>query len=140
MLCMYFLYLTTDSLLAYKSALITCIGYYILTFLKLIYKNPRPFWLSEEIHGLDCRFDFGGPSYNLYTLTTFWAYNIIMYRMKYADPPVNKKIVAVLISVLVVFGVWVIISSLHQGTSYLYQNFMGLLYGIMLLVLVINFD
>lgn len=88
-------------------------GYYILTFLKLIYKNPRPFWLDSEIHGYRCRFDFGGPSYHLYTLTTFWAYNIIMYRMKYADPPINKKIVNLLFGVLTLVGVWVVIAALH---------------------------
>jgi hypothetical protein len=88
-------------------------GYYILTFLKLIYKNPRPFWLDSEIHGFRCRFDFGGPSYHLYTLTTFWAYNIIMYRMKYADPPINKKIVNLLFGILTLVGVWVVIAALH---------------------------
>lgn len=43
---MEFLYLTTDSLLAFKTAVITCFGYYILTCLKLMYKDTRPFWLS----------------------------------------------------------------------------------------------
>jgi hypothetical protein len=76
---MIFLYLTTDSLLAFKSALITCMGYYILTVLKLLYKDARPFWLSKEVLGFRCRFDFGAPSYHLYTLVTFWVYNIIMY-------------------------------------------------------------
>jgi len=88
-------------------------GYYILTFLKLIYKNPRPFWLDANIHGYRCRFDFCGPSYHLYTLTTFWAYNIIMYRMKYADPPINKKIVYILFGILIIVGVWVVIAGLH---------------------------
>jgi len=83
-------YLTTDSLLAFKSAIITCFGYYILTCLKLLYKDARPFWLSTEITGFRCRFDFAAPSYHLYTLMTFWAYNIIMYRMKYSAT-VNKK-------------------------------------------------
>lgn len=81
---MEFLYLTTDSLLAFKTALITSLGYYFLTFLKLIYKDARPFWVSSGIFGFSCRFDFGAPSYNLYTIITFWVYNIIMYQMKYA--------------------------------------------------------
>lgn len=72
-------YLTTDSLLAFKSALITSFGYFILTVLKLLYKDGRPFWVSKEIVGYSCRFDFGGPSYHLYTLVTFWVYNVVMY-------------------------------------------------------------
>jgi hypothetical protein len=32
------------------------------------------------------------------------------------------------------------IAALHQGTSFLYQEIMGLLYGLMFLVLVLNFD
>lgn len=43
---MILLYLTTDSLLAFKSAFITCMGYYILTVLKLLYKDARPFWMT----------------------------------------------------------------------------------------------
>ena len=76
---MMLLYLTTDSLLAFKSALITSFGYYFLTVLKLLYKDGRPFWVSKEIIGYRCRFDFGGPSYHLYTLVTFWTYNVVMY-------------------------------------------------------------
>ena len=76
----------------------------------------------------------------MYTLTTFWAYNIIMYRMKYADPPINKTIVNILFGSLALFGTWVVIGALHQGTTYLYQELMGLLYGGIFLVLVMNFD
>lgn len=139
MFAMMFLYLTTDSLLAFKSAIITCFGYYILTVLKLLYKDGRPFWLSQEIMGYRCRFDFGGPSYHLYTLTTFWAYNIIMYRMKYVAK-VNKVEVGICFGLLSLFGILVVLGGLHQGTTFLYQEIMGLLYGIMFLVFVLNFD
>jgi hypothetical protein len=102
MFFMEFLYLTTDSLLAFKTAIITCFGYYILTFLKLMYKDARPFWLNNDITGYSCRFDFGDPSYHLYTLTTFWLYNIIMYKMKYAEK-VNKQSVYMMFGGLIVF-------------------------------------
>jgi len=42
---MIFLYLAADSLIAFKAALLTCFGLYFLTFLKLIYKDGRPFWV-----------------------------------------------------------------------------------------------
>jgi hypothetical protein len=139
MLLMMFLYQTTDSLLAFKSAIITCLGYYILTVLKLLYKDGRPFWINQDVTGYRCRFDFSGPSYHLYTLVTFWAYNVIMYRMKYTDR-INYALVYTLFFLLFLVGVLVVIAGLHQGTVFLYQEFMGLLYGIMVVVLALNLD
>ena len=139
MFVMQFLYLTTDSLLAFKSALITCLGYYVLTVLKLIYKDARPFWISSEVEPYRCRYDFAGPSYHLYTIITFWVYNVIMYRMKYNDR-VNICEVITLLTYLGIFGILVVIAALHQGTTFLYQEMMGLLYGILFLVVVMNLD
>ncbi len=112
MFFMEFLYLTTDSLLAFKTAIITCFGYYILTCLKLIYKDARPFWLSNDITGYSCRFDFGAPSYHLFTLTTFWVYNIIMYKMKYSEK-VNKQLVYTMFGGVLVFSIFLMIAAIH---------------------------
>lgn len=62
--------------------------------------------------GYRCRFDFGGPSYHLYTLTTFWAYNIIMYRMKYSEK-VNKFEVGIYFGLLTIFGGCTVLGALH---------------------------
>lgn len=139
MFFMMLFYLTTDSLLAFKSALITSFGYFILTVLKLLYKDGRPFWLSNEVVGYICRFDFAGPSYHLYTLITFWAYNIIMYQMKYAAE-VRRWLVYLQFAIIALVGIWVIFAGLYQGTTFLYQEFMGFLYGILFLAAVMNFD
>lgn len=79
--CLYmiFLFLATDSLIAFKSALLTCFGFYAISYLKLVYKDGRPFWLSQDIDGLLCLFDFGGPAYHLYILCFFFSYNVVMY-------------------------------------------------------------
>jgi hypothetical protein len=84
-LFMLLLYLATDSLIAFKSSILTCFGLYFITFLKLMYKDGRPFWLNKDIEGYDCQFDFAGPGYHLYIITFFWTYNIIMYQMKYSE-------------------------------------------------------
>lgn len=42
-------YMVADSLLAFKGALLTSIGIYIMSFLNIIYKDGRPFWNSYEI-------------------------------------------------------------------------------------------
>ena len=54
--------MATDSLIAFKSSVLTCFGIYIMTFLKLLYKDGRPFWLSNPIQGYVCEFDFSGPA------------------------------------------------------------------------------
>lgn len=136
---MLLLYLSTDSLIAFKSAILTCFGIYFITFLKLLYKDGRPFWIKEQIIGFECFFDFGGPGYHLFILTFFWAYNIIMYCMKYAET-VNKSLVATLFTTLILMGIWVIFSGLYNGTIYIYQNIIGMLYGFIALVLCMNFD
>ena len=62
-----------------------------------------------------------------------------MYKMKYAEN-VNKPVVYVLFGLTALFSVFLVIGALHQGTAFLYQEFMGLLYGIIFLVFVMNFD
>jgi len=132
-------YLTTDSLIAFKSAMLTCFGLFFMTFLKLLYKDGRPFWIDENIKSYDCAFDFSGPSYHLFILSFFWFYNIIMYCMKYVER-VNTTLVNFLVLVLVLFLAWILIAGLYTGTSFLYQNVVGMIYGLMYLVLCLNFD
>ena len=136
---MLLLYLSTDSLIAFKSAITTCFGIYIITFLKLLYKDGRPFWINPKIKPYECAFDFAGPGYHLYTIVFFWSYNIIMYCMKYAEK-VNFKLVYSLFAALTLVGIWIIIAGLYTGTIYIYQNAIGMLYGLIYLVLCMNFD
>jgi hypothetical protein len=136
---MFFFYLATDSLIAFKNAILTCFGLYFITFLKLLYKDGRPFWIKENIIGYECFFDFGAPGYHLYILTFFWAYNIIMYCMKYAEK-VNNLLVGFLFTLLTLMGFWIVLSGLYNGTIFIYQNVIGMLYGFIMLVLALNFD
>lgn len=138
-LFMFMLYLSTDSLIAFKSSILTCFGIYLITFLKLLYKDGRPFWINADIVGYDCSFDFSGPGYHLYMITFFWLYNIIMYCMKYTEN-VNTILVYSLFTLLGAMGIWIIIAGLYLGTIYIYQNVIGSLYGVIFLVLCMNFD
>jgi hypothetical protein len=139
-LFMTFLYLATDSLIAFKSSILTCFGLYFITFLKLLYKDGRPFWLIDPIDGYDCMFDFAGPGYHLYIITFFWTYNIIMYCMKYSSEKVDRRILVGLFSTLILLTTWIFIAGLYTGTIFIYQNVIGLLYGLIYLVLCLNFD
>jgi len=138
-LFMFFFYLATDSLIAFKSALLTCFGLYIITFLKLLYKDGRPFWLNSDIIGYQCMFDFAGPGYHLYTIAFFWSYCIVMYCMKYAEK-VNTLLVNLLFFILFLISCLITIAGLYTGTIFIYQNVIGLLYGLIYLVLCMNFD
>jgi hypothetical protein len=106
-MCLFYLF--TDSLIAFKSAILTCFGVYIITFLKLIYKDGRPFWIAYDIEGWICEFDFAGPSYHMFLISFFWCYNIIMYCMKYAEK-VNIPLVVSMFLSLLLLSVWVIIA------------------------------
>ena len=55
--------LSTDSLIAFKTALTLNFGIMILCFFEMIYKDGRPFWNSMEILSNQfCFFDFGSPN------------------------------------------------------------------------------
>jgi hypothetical protein len=41
---------------------------------------------------------------------------------------------------LSVFAVFLLLAAIHQGTAFLYQEFLGGLYGLIFLVAVLNFD
>ena len=119
LLFMILLYLSTDSLIAFKSSLLTCFGIYIMTFLKLLYKDGRPFWVEPDIKGYSCAFDFAGPAYHLFILTFFWVYNLVMYCMKYAEE-VNLPLIYFLGVMMFLLGIWVIIGGLYTGSIFIY--------------------
>jgi hypothetical protein len=138
-LFMILLYLATDSLIAFKSSLLTCFGIYIITFLKLLYKDGRPFWVENNIKGYSCSFDFAGPSYHLFIMMFFWAYNLVMYCMKYAEE-VNYTVVYGLGVFIFFMSCWIIVGGLYTGSIFIYQGIIGALYGLIYLVLCMNFD
>lgn len=107
--------------------------------MKLLYKDGRPFWVNPAIDSHECAFDFAGPAYHLYIITFFWTYNIFMYCMKYAET-VNKALVGSLFTLLGVITAWIFIAGLYTGTIYIYQNMIGLIYGVIYLVMCLNFD
>lgn len=90
-----FLYLMSDSLIAFKSALLACFGIYFVTILKLLYKDGRPYWVDGKIKASLCVFDFSGPSYAAFLLAFFYSYLVIMYCMKYVER-VNRPLVTTL--------------------------------------------
>jgi hypothetical protein len=62
-----------------------------------------------------------------------------MYQMKYSEK-INYNIVYGMFGALGTFGIWIIIAGLYTGTIFIYQNIIGMLYGLIFLVLSLNFD
>jgi hypothetical protein len=76
-----FLFLSSDSLIAFKTTLLYCMGQYLIVFLKLVYESPRPFWNDGEIKAMFelCDIDFASPSQHMFNMSFFWFYVIFMY-------------------------------------------------------------
>ena len=135
----FFLYLFSDSLLGFKTALVTQFGIIIVNFLKLLYKVPRPFWVAENIIGRKCVLDFAGPSDHVFLSVFFYTYVIIIFFSKYAEET-SKALLACLVAVDVVVVFLIALSGLYVGTTYVFQSFVGLIYGILYTILCIDMD
>jgi len=115
------LFLYSDSLLAYKSTILTCFGLFILSLLNILFKDPRPFWTSDLIsENAHCFFDFGSPDTELFILTFFYSYIIIMYRFKFAPEYQSTALTAFLISLLLLCIAGAYFSGVVNGVTYIY--------------------
>ena len=102
MVVIYILVLVADSLLTFKTTILTTFGIYVMGVMQLAFKDGRPFWdvagISSNGH---CKLDFGSPNESSFLMTFFWPYVIIMYLFKYAPrPPIVLNLILILINVL----------------------------------------
>lgn len=91
-----FLYLFSDSLLGYKTSMVTFFGVFIIAIIKLIYQIPRPFWIFGDVEGKACTMDFSGPSDHAFLATFFYSYITLIYS-KYTDKYINRIRISVLL-------------------------------------------
>ena len=73
-------FLISDSLLSYKTTLCYCLGSYMMTVLKLIYHEPRPYWTNTEIKVAmnECDFSYGNPTQATFNFIFFFTYSAYM--------------------------------------------------------------
>lgn len=62
-----------------------------------------------------------------------------MYQMKYKES-VNKPLVGFLFTMLTIAAGWIVLAGLYTGTIFIYQNVIGAIYGMIFLVMCLNFD
>lgn len=79
-----FIYLFADPLLGFKISMVTFFGIFIISFTKLVYQIPRPFWKYLDIEGKKCSYDFSGPSDHTFVTTFFYSYVILIFS-KYSE-------------------------------------------------------
>ena len=118
--------LCADSWLTYKTALVTTVGLFYITFMQLCFKNGRPFWDQAQISSNGhCLYDFAGPSQNAFIMTFFWPYIQIMFLLKYREGPTNKLLNLFLSLMLLAFWAVFYLYSLLNGLSYIFQMVIG---------------
>jgi hypothetical protein len=135
------LYLCTDTLIAFKSTIVYCIGVYLLVILKVIYQSPRPFWTSFEIQAYEgyCEFNYASPSISIFNAVFFMNYNIFMYFQKYT--PVVYIPVVISLYILSFLYLIVVSTSLHVfGLLYYYQIVVSALFSFVYLIICIRLD
>ena len=75
-----FIFLSTDSLIAFKAQILYSFGLFFILVLKLVYRSPRPFWSDKNISvlGGDCNFSFSSPSSHLFNIAFYFSYQAYM--------------------------------------------------------------
>ena len=120
LIVIYILLLVADSLLTFKTTLLTTLGIYFLSMLQLAFKDGRPFWDVADISSNGhCKLDFASPSEGAYLMTFFWPYIIIMYLFKYSPAP---RYLLNLILIAALFSYWILnyYQGLINGLTYIY--------------------
>ena len=81
--------LTNKMSAVYIFAAFGLICYLNTAVFKVIYHEPRPFWVSSDIKPSKCRRDFGNPSGHVMTSAFFW---ITLYLHYYHEVGAKKQI------------------------------------------------
>lgn len=119
-LWMILLSLCTDSLLGFKSTLLTCFGMACMSVFNTFYKDARPFWKTPEIDSFGhCSFDFASPDTIMFIITFFYGYNLLMYRFKFSSDA-NVLVNFILVALYVLFIAMSYFAGVANGQNYLY--------------------
>ena len=136
-----FMFLSQDSLIAFKALLLNCIGLYVISLLKIIYSSPRPYWSDKHIETIKngCLFDYPSPNNGIYFGFFFYAYLIFMYSVRYTVK-VNKTLVIILYLILSGLMLTHLSVLFIIGLVYLHQIVISCFYSISFLIMCITFD
>ena len=110
----------SDSLIAFKTLFLTGVGAEGIVFLKLLFKDSRPFWDSELVHsGMFCTLGFGAPCYDCFFTSFSLLYIYMQYRLMYKQ--MNSKVLNVILIILSIYlFLGNLFSNLYNGRNYIY--------------------
>jgi hypothetical protein len=141
-MCCLFFY--SDSLLAFKMALMFCIGQFMVMVIKFFYHEPHPYWLTRDIkfHEEMCndlKLEYGLPSFMLFNLQFLWVYINYNYRYKYSLS--RNRFVTYLLSLFYFYNmVSTQLLLIYYGWVYLYQSVLTYAIVFAYLRVIIYFD
>ena len=136
-----FLFLATDSFIAFKSTFLYFTGLWMIILLKMLYESPRPFWVDSDVQVFrqQCFFDYASPSSHLFNLWFFYGYTVFMYQYKYTAE-IKYKLVYLCYSILLFIMLVVSFGMYIFGILFIYQSIVSILYSVSFNILCINFD
>lgn len=114
---------------------IKCVGVfcwvrYGISILKILYSEPRPFWMYSWVSAVDCSEGFGNPSGHALLTGILWPYYYA--HTFYSDSFYAKKS-------LILFGILIIgIDRVYSGVHFYSQVVLGWVYAISVLVLLFS--
>lgn len=118
-----------------KVIMVNCIIIYVQCITKMIYCEPRPYWVNDKIEGLGCERGYGSPSNQVVFALTGYVY--ILANIDYKDRWVIKSlamIVAILINAMIFFF------EIYLGDQFIHQIFISICYAWVFLVISISLD
>ena len=143
MMILIILFLGFDSLLAFKSGLVYCVGIYVVMILKFLHQEPRPFWVTSDVEpiGSHCNLAYASPSVHMFNVVFFQNYIVYQYLWKFIGT--EKKSSFRMVFLILMSAIWTCLCTLvllFYANSYIYQSLLSSLYSAIILTLAISFD
>jgi len=135
----------TDSLIAFKTGLLSSFGVFFVFFMAMLFKDGRPYWVQAEVRAYsNCMYSFGSPDSRQFIATFVWPYYFMQLRLKYATSTKrstgSKCLNGTIVGFIGFFLVLNYINGVFNGVSYLYQTLFGNFYGFCYLIMCMVFD
>ena len=131
-----------DSVLAFKTTLLWCLGLYLNMVLMMFYQFPHPFWVNKNIsvNPVACRnIDFACPSDELFSAQFVLGHLIYNFQYKYTFETKGWKLGAAGALYLAFLAITVVVQ-MQFGDLFLYQAILTLMLTSIYLSLTIYFD
>ena len=128
-----FLYCAFNPFISFKVALLANISIYIHTIaILLIYREPKPYWITSGIYTSDCESIFTGPAYNQFMATLLIFYSITVFKRYQIFGERWKGLI--LISIFVYLNLMTLIFSILDAQNFIFQNILGIIIAVIVVV------